>query len=63
MKKMIRKAYIGMLRARKNRAAEEVATYLVENNNDFRNCSKYDLAQRIRKGKFSSEDLYKSIGQ
>jgi hypothetical protein len=45
----LKKAAINVIRARKKRAAWEVAEFLVTHNADFRNASTADLAQRIAK--------------
>ena len=51
IKKGFKRAVVRSIRARQNRAAEELAHYLVTYNDDFRGMSKIDLAKAIRSKK------------
>lgn len=51
LKKGFKKAYIKTIRLQEERAAQEVARWLITNNKDFANFNEYQLAKAVKSKK------------
>lgn len=61
LKRCFKRAFIAIIRSRRLKASEEVARFLITNNEDFRRCSHVDLTQKILKGEYTTKEIRDSI--